>query len=124
MRDSLASLTIRGRAFIAAGVTTTVCSILLGFDALMRVGILAVALPLITAIWVGRTRYRLMAARTVQPGRVSMGEHRPGPGRPGQPGQAAGRDAPLRGPGAAEPGAIGAVHRRPDGRRVAEKRQL
>ena len=74
MRDSLASLTIRGRAFIAAGVTTTVCSILLGFDALMRVGILAVALPLITAIWVGRTRYRLMAARTVQPSRVSMGD--------------------------------------------------
>lgn len=74
MRDALLALTVRGRAFIAAGVTTTVCSIALGFDALMRVGVLAVALPVLTAFWVSRARYRLMAARVLDPSRVSLGQ--------------------------------------------------
>lgn len=74
MRDALLALTVRGRAFIAAGITTTVCSIALGFDALMRVGVLAVALPLLTAFWVSRARYRLMAARVLNPSRVNLGQ--------------------------------------------------
>lgn len=74
MRDALRSLTVRGRAFLAAGSTTTVCAVVLGFDALMRVGVLAMTLPLLTAFLVARTRYRLMAARAVQPGRIGMGE--------------------------------------------------
>ncbi|MFY0405823.1 DUF58 domain-containing protein [Solicola sp. PLA-1-18] len=73
MRDALLALTVRGRAFVAAGLTTTVCAVLLGFDALMRVGVLAVALPVLTAFWVGRARYQLRAARRVEPGRVAMG---------------------------------------------------
>lgn len=70
MRDALRALTVRGRAFIAAGLTTTACAILLGYDALMRVGVLAVALPLITAFTVGRVRYRLLARRSIDPVRV------------------------------------------------------
>ena len=74
MRESMAAMTVRGRAFLAAGITTTVCSILLGFDALMRVGILAMALPLLTALLVSRARYRLMAHRNVSPTRASVGQ--------------------------------------------------
>lgn len=74
MRDSLAAMTVRGRAFLAAGITTTVCSILLGFDALMRVGILAMALPLLTAVLVSRARYRLMAHRSISPNRISASQ--------------------------------------------------
>lgn len=74
MRDALAALTPRGRAFVAAGLTITACAILLGYGALMRVGILALALPLITAFMVGRVRYRLMARRVVDPQRVSRGQ--------------------------------------------------
>lgn len=74
MRETMSAMTVRGRAFLAAGITTTVCSILLGFDALMRVGILAMALPLLTAVLVSRARYRLMAHRTVTPARISVGQ--------------------------------------------------
>lgn len=74
MRESMAAMTVRGRAFLAAGITTTVCSVLLGFDALMRVGILAMALPLLTALLVSRARYRLMAHRAISPARVSVGQ--------------------------------------------------
>lgn len=74
MRESMSAMTVRGRAFLAAGITTTVCSILLGFDALMRVGILAMALPLLTALLVSRARYRLMAHRSVSPARISVGQ--------------------------------------------------
>lgn len=70
MRDALRALTVRGRAFLAAGATTTACAIVLGYDALMRVGVLAIALPFITAALVGRVRYRLLARRNIEPARV------------------------------------------------------
>lgn len=74
MRDALGALTPRGRAFVAAGLTTTVCAIVLGYSALVRVGVLALALPLITAFMVGRVRYRLMARRVIEPHRLASGE--------------------------------------------------
>lgn len=74
MRESLGALTTRGRAFLAAGVTTAVCAVLLGYDALLRVGVLAAAIPLLTAALVGRARYRLRADRSVVPGRIAVGE--------------------------------------------------
>ena len=49
MREALAGLTLRGRAFIAAGVTAIVCAIVMGQPALSRVGVLVLALPLVTA---------------------------------------------------------------------------
>ena len=39
MREALAGLTVRGRAFLAAGVTTIVSSIIVGHPALVRVGV-------------------------------------------------------------------------------------
>ena len=40
VREALAGLTVRGRAFLAAGVTAIVCAILLGQSTLARVGVL------------------------------------------------------------------------------------
>ena len=74
MREALAGLTVRGRAFLAAGVTAIVCAIILGQPALTRVGILVGALPLVTAAVIGRSRYRLSLVRTVTPQLVTAGQ--------------------------------------------------
>ena len=74
MREALSGLTVRGRAFVAAGTTAVVCAVLLGQPALTRVGILVLALPLVTAAFIGRSRYRLALVRTVSPQLVSAGQ--------------------------------------------------
>ena len=74
MREALAALTTRGRAFLAAGAATALCSVLLGYDALLRVGILAASVPLLTALVVSKARYRLRADRSIAPGRIAVGE--------------------------------------------------
>ena len=74
MREGLAGLTVRGRAFLAAGVTAVICAVLLGQPALTRVGILVLSLPLVTAVFVGRSRYRLALVRTVHPQLVAAGQ--------------------------------------------------
>ena len=64
MREALAGLTVRGRAFLAAGITAIICAVFLGQDALTRVGVLVLALPLVTALVVGlfaRSRLPLVA---------------------------------------------------------------
>ncbi|CAB4689933.1 MAG: DUF58 domain-containing protein [Actinobacteria bacterium] len=74
MREALAGLTVRGRAFVAAGVTAIVCAVLLGQPALTRVGVLVLVLPLVTAAFLGRSRYRLALVRTVTPQLVGAGQ--------------------------------------------------
>ncbi|MEJ7833956.1 MAG: DUF58 domain-containing protein [Nocardioides sp.] len=74
MREALAGLTVRGRAFVAAGITAIVCAVVLGQPALTRVGVLVLALPLATAIFIGRSRYRLALIRTVNPQLVAAGQ--------------------------------------------------
>jgi len=74
LREALSALTTRGRAFLAAGATISLCAFVLGFDALLRVGILAVALPLLAALVISRARYRLSVVRSVTPARVSAGQ--------------------------------------------------
>ncbi|HET8971289.1 MAG TPA: DUF58 domain-containing protein [Candidatus Nanopelagicales bacterium] len=74
MREALAGLTVRGRAFLAAGITAIVCSIIVGQPSLVRVGVLVAALPLLTAVWVGRARYRLALVRTLNPQLVAAGQ--------------------------------------------------
>lgn len=74
MREALRGLTVRGRAFLAAGVTAIVCAVLLGQDALTRVGVLVVLLPLATAWVMGRSRYRLSLARDIAPHVVPAGQ--------------------------------------------------
>lgn len=74
MREALAALTTRGRAFIAAGVTAVVCAMLLDQKDLLRVGVLLALLPVVTAYFVGRSRYRLGLVRSVAPSQVSVGQ--------------------------------------------------
>jgi uncharacterized protein (DUF58 family) len=74
VREAFAGLTVRGRAFLAAGITAVVCAVLLGQPALTRVGVLVVALPVATALVIGRSRYRLALIRTVTPQLVTAGQ--------------------------------------------------
>jgi uncharacterized protein (DUF58 family) len=73
MREGLGALTTRGRAFLASGVTTIVCAIVLGQGDLVRVGVLLAALPLVTVAMVARARYHLVCTRSVHPARVPTG---------------------------------------------------
>lgn len=74
MREGLAGLTVRGRAFLAAGITAIVCSVMLGQGPLARIGVLIGALPLVTAFLIGRSRYRFALVRTVTPTQVEAGQ--------------------------------------------------
>src|SRR3954469_9553597 len=74
MREALAGLTVRGRAFLAAGVTAIVCAILLDQPTLARVGILLLAVTLLTVGVLARNRYRLTLVRTVTPQLVAAGQ--------------------------------------------------
>lgn len=74
MREALSAMTTRGRAFVAAGITALVCAVLLGQDDLTRVGALLLLLPVVTAFFLARSRYRLGLVRSVSPGLVSTGK--------------------------------------------------
>jgi uncharacterized protein (DUF58 family) len=74
VRALLESLTTRGRAFLAAGLTCVGCAILLGQHDLLRVGILVMMLPAVTLVFVGRARYRLSCTRSLLPRRVPVGQ--------------------------------------------------
>ncbi|MGH8867362.1 MAG: DUF58 domain-containing protein [Actinomycetes bacterium] len=73
MRAALAGLTTRGRSFLAAGVSAMGVALVLGQPDVFRVGVLMTALPLVSLVVAGRTRYRLACTRRVEPGRVSAG---------------------------------------------------
>jgi uncharacterized protein (DUF58 family) len=74
VRAALSTLTTRGRAFLSAGVTSSVCAFVLGQDDLLRVGLLLVALPVLTAWLAHRARYLLSCSRDVQPARLEVGQ--------------------------------------------------
>src|SRR3954451_18232557 len=74
MGEALKGLTLRGRAFLAAGVTALVCALFLGHDELVRVAALLLLLPLVTAFFLGRSRYRLGLVRSMSPTQVSAGQ--------------------------------------------------
>jgi uncharacterized protein (DUF58 family) len=74
VREALAGLTVRGRAFLAAGVTAIVCAVVLDQSTLSRVGVLLLALPLLTVAVLARNRYRLTLVRTVTPQLVAAGQ--------------------------------------------------
>src|ERR687888_2285454 len=73
MLRTLRALTTRGRSFVAAGLTAIVCSFVLGERDLLRAGVLVLALPLLSALAVSRTRYRLACTRRLDPSRLPVG---------------------------------------------------
>lgn len=75
MRSALSTLTTRGRAFAASGVTCCVAALLVGQKDLLRVGLLLIALPIITALVANRSRYLLGSSREISPGRVQAGQN-------------------------------------------------
>ncbi|MER8033881.1 DUF58 domain-containing protein [Streptomyces hydrogenans] len=73
LRATLGGLTTRGRSFLAAGAAAAVCAYVLGQADLLRVGLLLASLPLICAVVLHRTRYRVATSRLLTPQRVEAG---------------------------------------------------
>ncbi len=67
-------LTTRGRAFVAAGTTLLLCGLGLGFTDLTRIGVLLVALPLLSGLLMRRHDLRFSLDRSAVPGRVQVDE--------------------------------------------------
>ena len=74
MRAALSGLTTRGRCLLAAGAAAALCGIALGERDLLRVAVFLVALPLVAAAVVARTRFRLSCSRALAPSRVPVGQ--------------------------------------------------
>jgi uncharacterized protein (DUF58 family) len=74
VREAMHGFTLRGRSFIAAGLTAAVCGIVLGERDLVRIGALVVLLPLVAALWVARSGNRLGLARTLGASQVEVGQ--------------------------------------------------
>jgi uncharacterized protein (DUF58 family) len=72
VRSALSTLTTRGRAFLSAGAASAACAIVFGQRDLLRVGLLLLALPVITAILANRSRYLLSCSREIAPSRVQV----------------------------------------------------
>lgn len=73
LRTTLAGLTTRGRSFLAAGAAAAVCAYVLGQSDLLRVGLLLAVLPVVCALVLFRTRYRVAGSRRLSPARVPAG---------------------------------------------------
>jgi hypothetical protein len=74
MRAALSTLTTRGRAFLSAGITSSLCALVLGQRDLLRVGLMLIALPVVTAWLAHRARYLLSCGREIHPVRVEVGQ--------------------------------------------------
>ena len=72
MRAAPRQLTGRGRFLLALGGIGLIASLVLEQRDLLRFGVLLVALPLLSAALVSRTRYRLASARGLRPTRVTV----------------------------------------------------
>ncbi|SDM60273.1 Uncharacterized conserved protein, DUF58 family, contains vWF domain [Geodermatophilus siccatus] len=70
---ALASLTLRGRCLVAAGLTLLLLGVLLGEQPLVQVAVFVLALPLLSAVAVARHRFRVASRRTVTPARLPRG---------------------------------------------------
>jgi uncharacterized protein (DUF58 family) len=74
MRGLLGALTVRGRSFVAAGVAAIACGVLIPEPDLVRIGVLLLALPVLSSFGAGRARYRLSCVRSVSPPRLPAGQ--------------------------------------------------
>lgn len=72
-RSPLHGLTTRGRSLLAAGLAAGGCGVALDERDLVRVGVLLVALPVLSALVLSWSRLRLRATRTVEPAVLTVG---------------------------------------------------
>lgn len=73
MKRALKALTFRGKALIAVGLGLGVGAALSGQRDVLRIAVLILALPLISAWLASRTHFRLGAERTISPTHVPVG---------------------------------------------------
>lgn len=73
MRTRVASLTSRGRALVAAGVTAGLCGVLLGQPGLTSIGLLVALATFGSSLAIGTSRYQLTLVRSVEPRQVEIG---------------------------------------------------
>ncbi len=73
MRAGRGVLTTRATCLVAAGATALLCGILLGVVDLVRAGVLALAVPAVSALVVLRSRLLLANRRSVEPARTESG---------------------------------------------------
>jgi uncharacterized protein (DUF58 family) len=71
--EPLRGLTVRGRSFVAAGLACVVGAFLIGQKSVIQIGVFTIALPLLAAVYVSRSRYRLSCTRQLVPGRIPVG---------------------------------------------------
>jgi uncharacterized protein (DUF58 family) len=74
MRKALGSLTVRGRAFLASGITAIVCGLALLERDLVRVGLLVGALPLVALFFVAGRAHHIKLVREVSPPHLTVGD--------------------------------------------------
>ena len=75
MRALFAGFTTRGKSFLGAGIAAGVLGLGLGERALLSIGTVLVALPLLAALATSRARYRIRCVRRVTPPRVPAGRN-------------------------------------------------
>lgn len=73
LQQALKGLTTRGQSFLAAGIAVAVAALSLAQRDLLRIAVLLIALPLVCAWVVTRTRYRLTSQRALSSARVAAG---------------------------------------------------
>jgi uncharacterized protein (DUF58 family) len=73
VRQALRGLSTRGRSFLAAAIAAAISAAVLGETDLLRVAVLLAVLPLLAALYVSRSRYKLACSRSLEPRRVPVG---------------------------------------------------
>lgn len=74
MSGGRTGFTTRASCLLAAGATALLCGLALGIVDLARAGVLALAVPLLSALFVQRSRVQIANRRSAEPARASAGE--------------------------------------------------
>jgi uncharacterized protein (DUF58 family) len=74
MRALLNALTTRGKTFLAVGALTVIAGLIFSEADLLRIGVLLMMLPVLSALSTSRARYRLSCTRQLIPRRIPAGQ--------------------------------------------------
>jgi uncharacterized protein (DUF58 family) len=73
VREAMRGLTLRGRSFLSAGSACVLAAFIVAQEDVLRLGVFLLGLPIIAALWVTRSRYKLSHSRHLVPPRVPVG---------------------------------------------------
>src|SRR6201999_4088523 len=74
MRALLNPLTRRGKTFLGLGVASVLAGLIFSEADLFRIGLLLMALPVLSGLTTSRARYRLSCTRQLVPRRIQAGQ--------------------------------------------------